>query len=81
MIRAKVIVTLKLGVSDVQGITVQQTIAKLDYPELQKVRVGKYFELELDGAAEELRPKLDAICESVLSNPVIEAYEYTIEEI
>ena len=78
MIRAKAIVTLKKEVSDVQGKTIQQTVAKMDYPEVKAVRVGKYFEIEMDCDETAAREKLDRLCESVLSNPVIEEFEYDL---
>lgn len=80
MIKAKVTVTLKKEVSDVQGITVQQTISQLDFPEVRKVRVGRYFELELDGDAASVKEKLERVCNDVFSNPVIEEYHYEIVE-
>ena len=85
MIRAKVLVTLKKEVSDVQGQTIQQTVSKMDFPEVNQVRVGKYFEIELDPAGgssdEQVRGKLDQLCGTVLSNEVIEDFSYEIEQV
>ena len=39
---------------------------------------GKYFEIEMGGDEAGAREKLDRLCESVLSNPVIEEYQYEI---
>jgi phosphoribosylformylglycinamidine synthase PurS subunit len=80
MIHAKVVVTLKKEVSDVQGITIQQTASTLDFPELRQVRVGKYFELEMEGNGADVREKLDKLCENILSNPVIEDCRHEIVE-
>lgn len=79
MVRARVVVTLKEEVSDPQGITIQQTVSKLDYPEVKKVRVGKYFEIELDGDESRIKEKLDNLCHNILSNPVVENYRYEIQ--
>ena len=78
MVRAKVVVTLKKEVSDVQGITIQQAVEKLDFGQVKKIRVGKYFEIEMGGDEAGACEKLDRLCESVLSNPVIEEYQYEI---
>jgi phosphoribosylformylglycinamidine synthase len=76
-------VTLKKEVSDVQGITIQQTMQKLDHAEVGKVRVGKYFDIELneDGLSrDQLRQKIEDVCENVLANTVIEEYQYELIE-
>ncbi|MBN1517290.1 phosphoribosylformylglycinamidine synthase subunit PurS [Candidatus Sumerlaeota bacterium] len=81
MAQAKVIVMLKKEVSDVQGVTIQQTMQKLDHAEVAKIRVGKYFEIELNGdglTKDQLKQKLEDICENVLSNTVVEEYQYEL---
>ena len=73
MLKAKVIVTLQGGVSDPQGLAVSQALETLQYPGIKGVRVGKYFEISLDGlSAEQARGQLDEMSQKVLSNPVIE---------
>lgn len=77
---AKVYVTLKKGVLDPQGLTVQRALEALGYKEVQEVRMGKYLEVTLaDGSEEELRTHVAEICEKLLANPVIEDYQFEIE--
>lgn len=80
MPKAKVYVTLKKGVLDPQGLTVQRALEALGYSEVQEVRMGKYLEVTLaDGPKEELQAHVVEMCEKLLSNPVIEDYQFEIE--
>ncbi len=79
--KGKVIVRLKPEVSDPQGMTIQQTVAKLGYKGIRRVRAGKFFEIDLDGADREAAGKtLDALCDRILANPIIEDYSFEIEK-
>ena len=81
MLRAKVVVTLKGGVSDPQGFAVREALASMRYGAVKDVRVGKYFEIALDGVSrEEAKKQLDDMSHKLLSNPVIEDYRFEIEE-
>ena len=71
----KVIVTPKAAVLDPQGAAVREAMQHLGMPEVRNVRIGKYLEIEVDGEAAEVQPKLHQLCRDLLSNPVIEDYE------
>ncbi len=76
--KADIIVTLKNGVRDPQGTAINTVLKRTGMQEEAKVQTGKYFTLNVTGECEEnARKKLDAICQEVLSNPVLE--RYTIE--
>lgn len=79
--KAKVIVRLKDGVLDPQGQTIQRSLNKRGYPEITKLRQGKYFEVELDGLKDmkAVRQLMEEISREVLCNPIIETFE--IEDI
>jgi phosphoribosylformylglycinamidine synthase PurS subunit len=47
----------------------------LGMPEVRSVRIGKYMEIEVDGAKTDLEKRLHGLCRDLLSNPVIEDYE------
>jgi phosphoribosylformylglycinamidine synthase subunit PurS len=47
---AKVFVTLKKGVLDPQGKAVEQSLARLGFPEARQVRVGRFIEMGLGKA-------------------------------
>jgi phosphoribosylformylglycinamidine synthase len=72
--KAKVYVTLKGGVLDPQGQAVARSLVRLGFDEVKDARIGKYIELELDGDPKEARKRLEAMCEKLLANTVIEQY-------
>jgi phosphoribosylformylglycinamidine synthase PurS subunit len=78
--KAKIIITPKKAVLDPQGKTVQNALAQMGYTGVGAVHVGKYLEIELDGADRETaRKQIDDACHRILSNPVIEDYRFEIE--
>jgi phosphoribosylformylglycinamidine synthase len=73
--RARVYVTLKPGVHDPAGKAVQGGLAQMGYGEVRDVRIGRFFEIELDAPDEDAaRARLDAMCRALLANMVIESY-------
>lgn len=79
MKKVKVYITLKESVLDPQGQAVMQSLHNMDYTGVQNVRIGKYIELMMEDAAN-LDEQVDAICDRLLANTVIENYRYAIEE-
>ncbi|KGP71311.1 phosphoribosylformylglycinamidine synthase subunit PurS [Pontibacillus yanchengensis] len=79
MYKVKVYVTLKEGVLDPQGKAIQQSLSSLSYQEVEEVRVGKYIELFVE-PHEQLEERINKMCDELLANPVIEEYQYEIEE-
>ena len=78
---ARVIVTPKAVVNDPQGITVKQGLASLGFKEVTDVRVGKYIEMRLDVSSEhEARQRVEAMCDQLLANHVIEDFRFEIEK-
>lgn len=76
--RAKIIVTPKKAVLDPQGKSVQNALTQMGY-HVGAVHVGKYLEIELDGADKTAWQKqIDEACHKILSNPVIEEYQFEI---
>ena len=72
-------VTLKPGIADPQGQTIERALPALGYDGVSDVRVGKMIELEVDAPDEsEAKRRVEEMCERLLANPVIEAYEVTI---
>ena len=79
--KAKVYVTLKPGVLDPQGKAIQHSVELLGYRGIADVRQGKYFEIALDGSADEARARETAerMARDVLSNPIIEDFRVEVE--
>lgn len=77
--KAKVYVTLKKSIADPQGTAIQGALNKMGYG-VEEVRIGKLIELSLGQIPrEEAMVQVEEMCERLLANTVIEAYEYEIE--
>ena len=74
--KIKVIVTLKNGVLDPQGKAIQQTLDGMGFPEVNEVRQGKYFDIDVSETYEnKAKSKVDEMCKKLLANLVIEDYK------
>ena len=74
--KIKVIVTLKNGVLDPQGKAIQQTLNGMEFPEVNQIRQGKYFDIEVNIEDEEkAKSKVEEMCKKLLANLVIEDYK------
>ena len=74
--KIKVIVTLKDGVLDPQGKAIQQTLNGMGFSSVNKVRQGKYFDVEVDDSDEtKAKEKVEDMCKKLLANLVIEDYK------
>ena len=77
---AKVYVTLKKAVLDPQGKAVERSLHALGYQEVRDVRMGKYFEVELEAASrQQAEARIREMCDKLLANPVIEDYRFEIQ--
>lgn len=77
MKKVRVIVRLKNGVLDPQGKTVEHALHTLGFEEANNVRIGKIIEFEMpqDATSEHISDRVQAMCDKLLANPVIEDYE------
>lgn len=76
---AQVHVTLKPTVNDPQGNAVLGSLHTLGFESVRAVRVGKYLTLALEAKDEQdASSQVDAMCERLLANTVIESYEASI---
>jgi phosphoribosylformylglycinamidine synthase len=77
---ARVYVTLKPTVNDPQGLTIADGLRSLGFDEVESVRAGKFIEVRLEAAnAEAATQRVDAMCDKLLANPIIESYRFEIE--
>jgi phosphoribosylformylglycinamidine synthase, purS protein len=77
--KARVIVTLKNGVLDPQGQAIEGSLAGLGFAGVSGVRQGKVFDLSIEGTdAAAARSQIEAMCEKLLANTVIENYAIEI---
>ena len=73
--RARVLIRPKAGILDPQGQTVERALPALGFSGVSQVHVGRLVELEIDDLSQ-----LDAMCERLLTNPLIEDYEIQLPE-
>ena len=73
--KISVTVTLKKDVLDPQGKVVKQTLKNMGHENIENVRQGKYFEIDLDETDKKKAEKIiEEICKKLLTNTVIEDY-------
>jgi len=74
-LKISVTVTLKKDVLDPQGKVVKQTLKNMGHKNIEDVRQGKYFEIELNEKEKAKAEKIiDEISKKLLTNTVIEDY-------
>ena len=74
--KISVTVTLKKDVLDPQGKVVKQTLKNMGHENIENIRQGKYFEIELNESDKNKAKKIiEEICKKLLSNIVIEDYK------
>lgn len=79
---AKIIVRLKPVVNDPPGLAIHGGLKNLGFDTVEKVRSGKYLEVTLDAPdADAAKDAVDRMCKTLLANPVIEDYGFTIERV
>lgn len=60
----------KAGILDPQGVAVERALPALGFEGVANVHVGRLIELDVDDPTQ-----LQAMCEKLLANPLIEDYE------
>jgi len=79
---AKIKVTLRQSILDVQGKAVEHALKNLGYQTVESARIGKYIEVTIN---EEERLQAERICNDIsqklLSNPVMENYSFELEQV
>jgi phosphoribosylformylglycinamidine synthase subunit PurS len=69
-VRARVLIRPKAGILDPQGIAVERALPALGFSGVENVHVGRLVELDVEDESQ-----LDAMCQKLLANPLIEDYE------
>ena len=74
--KIKVIVTLKKSVLDPQGTVIQQTLDGMGFNNINNIRQGKFFEIDIDEKDQKkAEEKAEDMCKKLLANLVIEDYK------
>ena len=70
------IITLKKDVLDPQGKVIQQALDGMGYKNIDEVRQGKYFEIDVkENDPAKAKKLVEDMCKKLLANLVIEDYK------
>ena len=79
-LKAKIHITLKTGVLDPQGKAIAHALEGLGFGGVRDVRQGKYIEILLDETdVASAKARVQAMCDTLLANTVIENYRVDLE--
>lgn len=66
---------------DPQGKAVSQSMKNIGFNEISNVRIGKHITLEIESESKEKAlERINEACNRILSNPIMEGYEYVLRE-
>jgi phosphoribosylformylglycinamidine synthase len=75
-------VSLRPGIADPEGATIERALPALGFDRVHGVRAGKAFRFTLDSTDEvSARAEVDRLCQRLLANPVIEDSTVTLEPV
>ena len=70
------IITLKKDVLDPQGKVIHQTLKDINFKNVNEVRQGKYFEIDVnENDPKKAKEIVEDMCKKLLANLVIENYK------
>lgn len=75
---ARIRISLKPTVLDAQGAVIARALQSLGFDDVQRVRMGKYVEVDLENGSD-ARSRVEEMCRQLLANPVIEEYRIEVE--
>ena len=74
--KISVIITLKKDVLDPQGKVIHQTLDGMGFNNINEVRQGKYFEIDVkENDPQKAKGLVEEMCKKLLANIVIEEYK------
>ncbi len=77
---AEVRVMLKPSVNDPQGLSIRNALRTLGF-EVEDVRAGKLIQVRFKAVDREAaEAAVTSMCDKLLANPVIEAFEFSLDE-
>ena len=73
-------ITLRKGILDVQGKTVEHALNSMELDMITNIRIGKYVELIVEAESQEKAHSIiTEACKKLIANPIIEDFEITIQ--
>ncbi|MFL2763506.1 MAG: phosphoribosylformylglycinamidine synthase subunit PurS [Dehalococcoidia bacterium] len=82
MFEVKITINLKPTVNNPEGLTIKSSLESLGFNNLDSVRVGKNIVVKIDSDDKnEVILQVEEMCNKLLANPIIEQYEFDINQI
>lgn len=80
LFKARVHVFPRPQILDPQGKAIGEALARVGFSEVQAVRAGKTFDIELEARdAQAAENRLTEICEKLLANTIVEDFSFDLE--
>jgi phosphoribosylformylglycinamidine synthase subunit PurS len=77
--QVEVVVAPKPGVNDPEGESILRGLRALGHEGVEGIKAGRHFEVGVTAAtADAARAAVEAMCDTLLANPVIETYRVTV---
>jgi phosphoribosylformylglycinamidine synthase subunit PurS len=74
--KISVVITLKKDVLDPQGKVIHQTLYGMGFDNINEVRQGKYFEIDIkENDKKKAEAEVEEMCKKLLANLVIEDFK------
>lgn len=74
-------ISLKPGVIDAEGETVEKNLKLLGYGKVNKVKTLKVYHISIEGKSTEgVKKEMEDVCKKLLANPVIQNYEVKVKK-
>ena len=78
----KVFIRLRPSVLDPAGEAIKSASSKLGVEGIQSLRIGKLIEVKMESNEEnDIREKIELLCDRLFANTVIEDYNYSLKKI
>ncbi|MGE5364093.1 MAG: phosphoribosylformylglycinamidine synthase subunit PurS [Bacteroidota bacterium] len=82
MYKATIIVRRRPSILDPQGKAAEHGAQLLGFNNITQTRIGKYIEFNINvGDKSSAEKEVTEYCDKLLTNPIMEDYEYTLEEV
>lgn len=79
--KAEIKITLREGILDVQGKTVENALGSMQLSAINHIRIGKYVTLNVEANdINEALEIVDKACHQLIANPIMEDYIIDIKE-
>ncbi len=79
---AEIKITLREGILDVQGKTVEHALSSMNLNQISHIRIGKYISLAVEAESEDKAYSVvNNACRELLANPIMEDFEILLREV